>query len=85
MERKRRKIEKEGFYTQKNRIFNISHLNNRNDTSMKNHYFFIQFAHTFKKLLEQGNLLIKSLKFKIKAVSTRLLKTLTSNTSDFKI
>ena len=64
MERKRWKIEKEGFYTQKHRIFNISHLNNRNDTSMKNYYFFIQFAHTIRQLLEQGNLLIKSLKQK---------------------
>ena len=41
--RKRWKIENEGFYTQKHRTFNISHLNSRNDVSMKNHYFFIMF------------------------------------------
>lgn len=82
MGRKRWKIENEGFYTQKHRTFNISHLNSRNDTAMKNHYFFIQFAHTIRQLLEQGNLLIKSLKLKIKEVSKLLLKALTSNTSD---
>ena len=49
---------------------------------MKNHYFFIQFAHTIRQLLEQGNLLTKSLKLKIKEVSKLILKALTSNTSD---
>ena len=82
MGRKRWKIENEGFYTQKHRTFNISHLNSRNDTAMKNHYFFIQFAHTIRQLLEQGNLLTKSLKLKIKEVSRLLLNTLTSTTSD---
>ena len=82
MGRKRWKIENEGFYTQKHRTFNISHLNSRNDTAMKNHYFFIQFAHTIRQLLEQGNLLTKSLKLKIKEVSHILLNTLTSKTSD---
>ena len=80
--RKRWKIENEGFYTQKHRTFNISHLNSRNDTAMKNHYFFIQFAHTIRQLLEQGNLLTKSLKLKIKEVSHFLLDTLTSTISD---
>ena len=82
MGRKRWKIENEGFYTQKHRTFNISHLNSRNDTAMKNHYFFIQFAHTIRQLLEQGNLLTKCLKLKIKEVSHLLLDTLTSKTSD---
>ena len=82
MGRKRWKIENEGFYTQKHRTFNISHLNSRNDVAMKNHYFFIQFAHTIRQLLEQGNLLTKSLKLKIKEVSQILLNTLTSKTSD---
>ena len=49
---------------------------------MKNHYFFIQFAHTIRQLLEQGNYLIKLLKLKIKEVSAHLLKSLTSSTSD---
>jgi hypothetical protein len=78
--RKRWKIENEGFYTQKHRTFNISHLNSRNDIAMKNHYFFIQFAHTIRQLLEQGNLLTKSLKLKIKEVSCFLIDTLTSTT-----
>lgn len=82
MGRRRWKIENEGFYTQKHRTFNITHLNSRNDTAMKNHYFFIQFAHTIRQLLEQGNHLTKSLKLKIKEVSSFLLKTLTSTNSD---
>ena len=82
MGRKRWKIENEGFYTQKHRTFNICHLNSRNDTAIKNHYFFIQFAHTIRQLLEQGNLLTKSLKLKIKEVSHFLLDTLTSTISD---
>lgn len=82
MGRKRWKIENEGFYNQKHRTFNISHLISRNDTAMKNHYFFIQFAHTIRQLLEQGNLLTKSLKLKIKEVSKLLLKALTSKPSD---
>ena len=75
------KIENEGFYMQKHRTFNITHLNSRNDTAMKNHYFFIQFAHTIRQLLEKGNLIVKSLKLKIKEVSHFLFNTLTSTTS----
>lgn len=80
--RNRWKIENEGFYTQKHRTFDITHLNSRNDNAMKCHYFFIQFAHTIRQLLEQGNLLVKSLNLKIKEVSDYLLHTLTSNISD---
>ena len=80
--RKRWKIENEGFYTQKHRTFDITHLNSRNDNSMKCHYYFIQFAHTIRQLLELGNLLTKSLKLKIKEVSAILLKSLTSTISD---
>ena len=49
---------------------------------MKNHYFFIQFALTIRQLLEQGNILTKSLRLKIKEVSEFLLNTLTSIISD---
>lgn len=67
---------------QKHRTFDISHLNSRNDNAMKAHYFFIQFAHAIRQLLEQGNLLVKSLNLKIKEVSDFLLKTLTLTNSD---
>ena len=66
---------------QKHRTFNISHLNSRNDNAMKAHYFFIQFAHTIRQLLEQGNLLVKSLNLKIKEVSFYLFSSLTSTNS----
>ena len=80
--RNRWKIENQGFYNQKHRTFNITHLNSRNDTAMKNHYFFIQFAHIIRQLLEKGNILTKSLKLKIKEVSIHLLNVLTSTNSD---
>ena len=80
--RKRWKIENEGFYMQKHRTFNICHMNSRNDNAMKCHYFFIQFAHTIRQLLEKGSIPIKSLKLKIKEVSAFLLSNLTSTISD---
>lgn len=80
--RKRWKIENEGFYTQKHRTFNISHMCSRNDIAMKNHYFFIQFAHTIRQLLEQGKTIIKDLRLKLKEVSEYLLSSLTSIISD---
>ena len=66
----------------KHRTFNITHLNSRNDNAMKCHYFFIQFAHTIRQLLEKGNGLTKLLKLKTKEVSSFLLNGLTSVTSD---
>ena len=80
--RKRWKIENEGFYTQKHRTFNITDLNSRNNNAMKCHYYFIQFAHAIRQLLEQGNILTKLLKLKIKEVSAHLLKSFTSTFSD---
>ena len=76
--RNRWKIENEGFYTQKHRTFNITHLSSRNDNAMKTHYFFIQFAHVIRQLLEQGDIHTKSLLLKLKEVSAYLIKSLTS-------
>lgn len=77
--RKRWKIENEGFYTQKHRTFNISHMCSRNDNAMKCHYFFIQFAHTIRQLFEKGHHTIKELKLKLKEVSVFILDSLTSS------
>ncbi len=76
--RKRWQIENEGFYTQKHRTFNISHMCSRNDNAMKCHYFFIQFAHTIRQLFEKGHSVVKLLKLKIKEVSVFILDSLTS-------
>ncbi len=54
---------------QKHGTFNITHMCSKNDNALKCHYFFIQFTHTIRQLLEQGNLLTKSLNLKIKEVS----------------
>ncbi len=80
--RNRWKIENNGFHMQKHGTFNISHMCSRNDNAMKCHYFFIQFAHTVRQLLEQGNLLTKSLNLKIKEVSDFVFNSLTSISSD---
>lgn len=80
--RNRWKIENNGFHMQKHGTFDITHLNSRNDNALKCHYFFIQFAHTIRQLLEQGNILTKSLNLKIKEVSDFILNSLTSISSD---
>ena len=80
--RKRWKIENEVFYAQKHRTFDIIYLNSRNDTAMKCHYLFIQIAHTPRQLLEQGNILTKSLNLKIKEISNNLLTMLISITTN---
>lgn len=80
--RKRWKIENEGFYMQKHRTFNISHMNSRNDNAMKCHYFFTQFAHTIRQLIEKGSIPVKLLNLKIKEVSVYILESLTSTYSD---
>lgn len=77
--RKRWQIENEGFYTQKHRTFNITHMCSRNDNAMKCHYFFIQFAHTIRQLFEKGHSNVKILKLKLKEVSVFILDSLTSN------
>lgn len=82
LDRNRWKIENNAFHMQKHGTFNISHMCSRNDNSMKCHYFFIQFAHTIRQLLEQGNILTKSLNLKIKEVSDFVLNSLTSISSD---
>ena len=52
--RQRWKIENEGFNMQKNGTFDIEHIYSMNYNAMKAHYFFIQFAHTIRQLLEKG-------------------------------
>ena len=76
--RKRWKIENEGFYTQKHRTFCITHMCSRNDNALKCHYFFIQFAYTFRQLLEKGHSIVRDLKLKLKEVSVFILDSLTS-------
>lgn len=49
---------------------------------MKAHYFFIQIAHTIRQLLEQGDILTKSLLLKIKEISKYLFDSLISPNSD---
>ena len=81
MGRSRWKIENEGFNTQKNGTFEITHACSRNGNAIKVHYFFIQFAHTIRQLLEQGSLVVKEMMLKIKEVSANIYKTLTSSIS----
>lgn len=75
--RQRWKIENEGFNTQKNGTFDIEHIYSMNYNAMKAHYFFIQFAHTIRQLLEKGIKYIRELKMSIKEVSATLTQALT--------
>lgn len=78
--KQRWKIENEGFNMQKNGTFDIEHIYSRNYNAMKAHYFFIQFAHTIRQLLEKGMKYVIELKMSIKEVSATLTQALTQNT-----
>jgi len=73
--RQRWKIENEGFNMQKNGTFDIEHIYSKNYNAMKAHYFFVQFAHTIRQLLEKG--MQRELKMSIKEVSAAITQTLT--------
>jgi len=75
--RQRWRIENEGFNEQKNGTFSIEHRYSKNYNAMKAHYFFIQFAHTIRQLLEKGIKIILELKMSKKEVSAAITQTLT--------
>ena len=75
--RQRWKIENEGFNMQKNGTFDIEHIYSKNYNAMKAHYFFIQFAHTIRQLLEKGLKYVRELKMSIKEVSAMIMTALT--------
>lgn len=80
--RQRWRIENEGFNIQKNGTFNIEHIYSQNYNAIKAHYFFIQFAHTIRQLLEKGIKYISELKMSIKEVSAVLTLALTQLTTN---
>ena len=50
-----------------------------NYNAMKAHYFFIQFAHTIRQLLDLGSIVADSFQGKIKEISFSILNELISN------
>jgi len=76
--RDRWKIENEGFNTQKNLRYNITHANSLNYNAMKNHYLITQIADIILQLYTASNQIIKILKKSIKKISSDLLKWLTT-------
>ena len=80
--RQRWRIENEGFNIQKNETFDIEHVYSQNYNAIKAHYFFIQFAHTIRQLLEKGLKYIIELKMSIKEVSAVLSLALTQTTTN---
>ena len=80
--RQRWRIENEGFNIQKNGTFDIEHIYSQNYNAIKAHYFFIQFAHTIRQLLEKGIKYIVDLKMSIKEVSAVLTLALTQLTTN---
>lgn len=83
--RQRWKIENEGFNMQKNGTFDIEHIYSMNYNAMKAHYFFIQFAHTIRQLLEKGLKYVKELKMSIKEVSAAITQTLTQKLTNLTV
>lgn len=80
MGRLRWKIENEGFNNQKNIYFNINHMCSLNYNAMKVHYFFQQFAHTIRQLLDYGSIITVCFQYKIKEISFTILNELISHT-----
>lgn len=80
--KQRWRIENEGFNIQKNVTFDIEHIYSQNYNAIKAHYFFIQFAHTIRQLLEKGMKYIIELKMSIKEVSAILTQALTQTTQN---
>ncbi|MDA3780031.1 MAG: transposase family protein [Bacteroidales bacterium] len=76
--RQRWKIENEGFNTQKNLRYDITHANSLNYNAMKNHYLITQIADIILQLYTASNQMIKILKKSIKKISSDLLKWLTT-------
>ena len=72
--RGRWKIENEGFNNQKNGIYEISHINSRNSTAMKNHYLITQIADIIMQLYLSWSPYVKQIKQSIKNTSSRLLE-----------
>jgi len=82
MGRRRWKIENEGFNEQKNGTYRISHLCSRNENAIRIHYYFIQFAHIIRQLLEYGSKLLKDMRLKTKKeVSSCISDNLTSQSN----
>ena len=72
--RGRWKIENEGFNNQKNGLYDICHLNSRNNNAMKNHYLLTQIADILMQLYIAWCPLVKEIKQSIKNTSSRLLE-----------
>ena len=77
--RRRWKIENQGFNNQKNIYFDITHMCSLNYNAMQAHYFFFQFAHTIRQLLDLGSKAALSLQGKIKEISFTIINELISN------
>lgn len=67
-------IENKGFNNQKNRIYDIEHLNSRDNTAMKNHYLITQIADIVMQLYLAWSPLIGEITQDIKNTSSWLLE-----------
>lgn len=60
--RRRWKIENEGFNTQKNGGYCLTHMYSRNYTAEKNHYYLIQIGHMISQIMELYEKIWKKIK-----------------------
>lgn len=72
--RRRWKIENEGFNTQKNGEYNISHLCSLYENAIKIHYLFIQIAHLLRQLFELGSIVVENMAFETKKEISEFLR-----------
>ena len=78
--RERWKIENEGFNNQKNGLYDICHLNSRNNNAMKNHYLLTQVSDILMQLYLAWNPMVKEKQQSIKNTSSRLLESFRRHT-----
>jgi len=72
--RSRWKIENQGFNHQKNRSYDIEHINSHHYTAMKNHYLLVQITDILMQLYVNGSTIMKTFKKTAKEKSSKLLE-----------
>lgn len=72
--RRRWKIENEGFNVQKNILYDIQHINSRNNTAMKNHYLITQIADIIMQLYLASEKVQKTVNVTLRNIAAWILE-----------
>ena len=79
--RRRWKIENEGFNVQKNILYDIQHINSRNNTAMKNHYLITQIADIIMQLYLASEKVQKTVNVTLRNIAAWILESFRSLTN----